>query len=446
MLISFSVENWMSFRDLTSFSMVGGRELQHKERVPRIKKYQTKILPIAALYGGNASGKTNFFEAIDFAKWLIVKGPKTDKSPIPVEIFKLDPLAIERPSSFIFEILINEIIYEYRFSVNRKKIIEEKLVRITSSNEWVLFDRQNQNIEFHKTIKKNKFLAFAFYGTDENQLFLNNSVSQKVPNFRNIYDWFEDTLTLIRPDSKFQGLDQFFNDNHPLNLSMKTILPHLDTGITGIGGETIPLETIKMTPEQKLELEEDLPEKGGILLYTTGQERFFVSRQDGEVIVTRMVTFHTDINGKDIKFDLSQESDGSVQVMELLPAIIDLVQPDSKKVYIIDEIDRSLHTLLTRELIEGFLMSCSNNSRSQLLFTTHDVLLMDQHLFRRDEMWVAERDTNGATKLFSFSDFSDIRNDKDIRRSYLSGRIGGIPRLLLSGALTTKIDDKKAEG
>lgn len=97
----------------------------------------------------------------------------------------------------------------------------------------------------------------------------------------------------------------------------------------------------------------------------------------------------------------------------------------------IDEVDRSLHTLLIRRLLEGYLTRCSHNSRSQLLFTTYNVLLMDQNLFRRDEMWIAERNAEGISSLLSFSEYKDVRYDKDIRKSYLQGRLGGIPRILL---------------
>ena len=99
-------------------------------------------------------------------------------------------------------------------------------------------------------------------------------------------------------------------------------------------------------------------------------------------------------------------------------------------VYVIDEVDRSLHTLLTRCLLEDYLASCGTNNRTQLLLTTHDVLLMDQRWMRRDEMWVTERDNSGASSLLSFSEYPDVRYDKDIRKSYLQGRLGGIPRIL----------------
>ena len=155
-----------------------------------------------------------------------------------------------------------------------------------------------------------------------------------------------------------------------------------------------------------------------------------------------MVTYHPKTDGTVAKFEIRQESDGSQRVIDLLPAFLELAAPGSKKVFVIDEVDRSLHTLLTRRLLQAYLASCSADSRTQLLLTTHDVLLMDQQLLRRDEMWVAERKLNGVSILVSFSDYKDVRYDKDIRKSYLQGRLGGIPRILLGGNFG-KIDDPK---
>jgi AAA15 family ATPase/GTPase len=130
---------------------------------------------------------------------------------------------------------------------------------------------------------------------------------------------------------------------------------------------------------------------------------------------------------------MEYESDGSRRMIDLLPVFLDLCMPNSKKVYVIDELDRSLHTLLTRNLLEGYLSSCSPESRSQLLFTTHDVLLMDQDLVRRDEMWITERTQSGTSTITSFSEFKDVRYDKDLRKSYLQGRLGGVPRVFFDG-------------
>ncbi len=115
-----------------------------------------------------------------------------------------------------------------------------------------------------------------------------------------------------------------------------------------------------------------------------------------------------------------------------MPAIIHLADTKHSKTYIIDEFDHSMHTMLVRSLLDYYLQSCSPSSRSQLLFTTHNLMLMDQDLFRRDELWLTERSEHSSTQLISLSEYKDVRNDKDIRKSYMKGSFGGIPKILLA--------------
>lgn len=432
MIISFSIENWMSFRDQATFSMIASRERQHGERVPKLGKYQTRVLPIAAIYGGNASGKTNFFEALYFAKTLVVKGSGID-SLIPIEPFRLDDEGTDRPSRFAFELLINETIYEFSFAVTRKTVIEERLVVITTTSEKVLYDRRDEAINFDASLAKDMFLKFAFEGTRDNQLFLTNSVSQKVDKFRPVYDWFKDTLNLVAPDSRFEPFDQFLDEEHPLYSAMNEMLQRLDTGIAHLGSEEVPFENIPFPGPIKTQLQEELEEGETV---RSINPHFVITREDGELIAKKMVSFHPKSNGTEAKFEIHQESDGSQRIIDLLPAFLDLSVQTPPKVYIIDEIDRSLHPLLIWQLLETYLANCSTGTRTQLLLTTHNVMLMDQQLLRRDEMWVAERDRFGVSSLFSFSEYKDVRYDKDLRKSYLQGRLGGIPRILSGDALT----------
>lgn len=435
MIISFTLENWMSFRHPVTFSMVASQERQHGERVPKLVNFQTRVLPVAALYGGNASGKTNFFKALDFARRLIVKGIPPDTS-IPVEAFRLDVNGPELPSRFSFQLLIDETLYEFSFALTRKAIVEEKLVQITNTQERVLYNRRNDTPNFDASLQSDQFLQFAFQGTRDNQLFLTNSVSQKVEIFRPVYDWFKNSLELVAPDSRFKPFEQFLDEGHPLYTTMNEMLPQLDTGIAHLGGEDIPFANIPMPEALKTQLQEDVKEGKAVRLRAAPtNERFIITRKDGELLAKKLITYHAKSDGTEVKFEVHQESDGSQRIIDLLPAFLEITTPHSKKVLVIDEIDRSLHTLLTRQVLEFYLTTCSTESRAQLLFTTHDVLLMDQELLRRDEMWVAERDNSGISNLFSVSDFKDARKDKDIRKSYLQGRLGGIPRILLARVL-----------
>ena len=444
MIISFSVENWMSFRDRTTFSMITSRERQHGERVPKLGKYRTRVLPIVAIYGGNASGKTNFFKALSFARTLVVEGTRPD-SLIPIETFLLDAEEKSRPSRFAFELLIDETIYNFSFVVTQKVVLEERLVKITSTSEKVLYDRRDGNPDFDVSLAKDPFLHFAFRGTRDNQLFLTNSVSQNIDNFRPIYDWFKDTLVLVAPDSRF-GSFEFFDEGHPLYEAMNEMLPRLDTGIAHLDSEEIPLENISIPEPLKTELQEEVKEGMAVRLLMEPQtNRIVVTRKDGELIAKRPVTFHPKSDGTEARFEIYQESEGSQRVIDLLPAFLELSAQVSQKVYVIDEIDRSLHPLLIRQLLEEYLSNCSIETRSQLLLTTHNVMLMDQQLLRRDEMWAAERDESGVSSLFSFSEYKDIRYDKDIRKSYLQGRMGGIPRIAPGGPFTNPHDTEEIE-
>jgi len=436
MIISFSVENWLSFRAPVTFSMIASRERQHGDRVTKLRKYKTRALPIAAIYGGNASGKTNLFKALSFAKMFIVKGTQPDNL-IPVEPFRLDGQSVDQPSRFSFELLIGEVIYDFSFAVSRAKVLEERLVEITSSSERVLYDRRKGAPNFDRSLARDQLLKFAFQGTRDNVLLLTNAVSQRVDHFRPVYDWFKSTLTLIAPDSRFEPFERFFDERHELYSTMNELLPLLDTGITKLGIEELPFENLPLPDTLRQSLQEEVREGMSVRLLTEPMhERFVVTRRDGALIAQKLVTYHTKADGTEVKFDLRQESDGSQRVIDLLPALLDLSAQRSKRVYVIDEIDRSLHTMLTRQLLEAYLGSCSTESRSQLLFTTHDAQLLDQELLRRDEMWVIERGAAGGSSLSSFSEFKDVRYDKDIRKSYLQGRLGGVPRLRLGGALS----------
>jgi AAA15 family ATPase/GTPase len=439
MIVRFSVQNWMSFRDKATFSMIATKERQHGTRIPYLKKYQTRILPIASIYGGNASGKTNLFKALNFMKQFVIRGTSLE-GMIAIEPFRLDSISHHQPSYFSIEILIEDDIYEYSFSSTRKNVLEEKLVLINANREKILFHRINGESHFHSSLHKNKRLNFVFQGTRDNQLFLTNSVHQKIENFRMVYDWFNETLELLAPDSRFESFEEFFQENHPLYRLMNIALSQLDTGIEQISGEVIPFENIIMPERMRLKLLEDLKEGQTVKITLDSlNERYAISRNNNQFIAKKLVTYHQSVDSNDqVKFEIHHESDGSQRLINLLPAFLEISSKTSKKVYVIDELDRSLHTILTHKLITSYLESCTETSASQLLFTTHDILLLDQNLFRRDEMWVVERQKEGSTHLYSFSDFKDVRYDKDIRKSYLQGRLGGIPHIISNQSLFTE--------
>ena len=432
MIVSFSIENWMSFRNRVTLSMVASRERQHGERLARLGKYQMRLLPAAVVYGGNASGKTNLFKALAFARTQVVRGTPPD-TRIPVRPFLLEKGFTKKPSRFEFELLIDEVIYAFSFAMTREKVLEERLVRVSSTGERQLYARRNGQMSFDKSLEEDPHLGFAFQGTRDNQLFLTNSVSQKLQQFRPIHDWFKDTLKMVAPDARFGSGVLFFDKDHPLTMTMNDMLGNLDTGIAHLGSEQVPSENIQIPEDLEGEIQEQLGEGRAVLVEDEANNQLLMTRKDGELVVMKRVAVHQMTDGTEANFEVSQESDGSQRLIDLLPAFLHLSSGNSRSVYVIDEVDRSLHTLLTRRLLEDYLTTRSGDTRTQLLLTTHDVLLMDQRWLRRDEMWVTERDASGVSSLFSFSEYRDVRYDKDIRKSYLQGRLGGIPRIVSPG-------------
>ena len=424
MIVRFSVANWMSFRDRVTLSMVASLERQHGDRVARIGRYPLRVLPVMALYGGNASGKTNLFKALSFARTQIVEGSRPD-ARIPVIPFLLDKDRAQQPTHFEFDLLIDEVVYAFSFSVTREKVIEERLVRVSSTSERTLYDRQDRKIEFDGSLEEEQlqFLRFVFRGTRDNQLFLTNSISQNVQDFRPIHDWFNETLQIVTPDIRFGLLS--FHASSAVAMKMSEMLSNYDTGISRMDNVRVPIEYIPEPVKNELQ---ELDEGESVHLAGPSGEYFRVTRKDGKLIASKCVTVHR-TDDAEISFDLTRESDGSQRLIDLLPAFLDLSSGASERVYVVDEMDRSLHTLLTRQLLERYLAGCTAETRTQLLFNTHDVLLMDQRWLRRDEMWITERGAAGDSGLFSFSEYRDVRYDKDLRKSYLQGRLGGIPRI-----------------
>ena len=159
---------------------------------------------------------------------------------------------------------------------------------------------------------------------------------------------------------------------------------------------------------------------------------YLITRLNGELIFEKLTACHkaSTPNGETAEFELSHESEGTQRILDLLPAFVELENHAIPKVFVIDEIDLQLHTMATRRLIKLFTDTRAKESRSQILATTHDLFLMDQKFLRRDEMWLAERNPKTETsRLVSVNGFLKTRKSLDLRKFYLSGKMGGIPAI-----------------
>lgn len=424
----------MSFRDSATLSMVASEEKQHGHRVPTLNAYNLSVLPIGVIYGGNASGKTNLLKALNFAKKLIVKG-SDDDGRIPTIPFMTNSTSCNLPTRFHFELLIDDAVYEYSFSVTNSAVIEEKLIIDTgdggSDDGQVLFNRQDNTIDIFdigKDTEEYHYLKTLAKLTRSNQLFLTSVCIQNITILRPIYNWFLDKLTLVAPDARFGPFKIFFDEGHPFYKKINEMLSCLDVGVTRIGVEEIPFESI---PRQviKNQLETYLNEgQSTIFMDVLSNMHYIVTRKGYELIAKKLFTYHQRCDGNEEKFDMCLESDGLRRVIELLPSFLDLSHNSSQKIYVIDDADLGLHTLITHSLLDAYLNTCSASSRSQLLLTTHDALLIDNDLLRCDEMWFVERNFDGPSHLMSICQYIDVTDDKDIVKRHLRGKMGGIPK------------------
>ena len=445
MLIGFRVENWKSFKNPISFSMVKTPERQHGERIPRIGKDRMGILPVAAIYGGNASGKTNLFSALYFMKEFVSQQRGRNEST-GAKPFLLSDATRTGLTKFTARVLAkDDVVYELSFSLDAKHVEDETLLRVDGGRDQVLYHRVagNKNPRVSPLLGSNKKrLEGIFEGTQDNQLFLSDTVFRKCDAFQQVFDWFSEDLQLISPTATYSAFQEYI-----ANTKMAEILGRLDTGVVDIGGSDVALSDLHLPSEIVDRLPKDLGAEGSTAtLENDSGLRYVVSNgPGGGLSVKELVTHHQKDDNSTMDFHMSQESDGTQRLMDLLPAFLSVANPASRRVYVVDELDRSLHTLLTRSLLESYLGCCSANSRAQFIFTTHDALLMDQHLLRRDEIWVTERRKDGSSALFSFSEFKDARKDNDIRKSYLQGRLGGVPRIFLDDVLGCSVFQGQGE-
>ncbi|MCB5253864.1 MAG: ATP-binding protein [Candidatus Cloacimonadaceae bacterium] len=435
MLLSFSFSNWKSFRDETSFSMVAGREERFTQRLPIVGKYKLKALPTAAIYGANASGKSAFISALRFARQFIIQGSEPD-AQIDLKPYLLDKEYLDKPSSFAFTFLIGEDIYRYSFSLSTDKVISESLVLILKTTESKVFSREAGKDRAKVQINSRRVMpeertTLKMIGDRtirNNQLFLTSTIYQACNTFKPIYDWLKYKLQIIGPDSIYVPVCNLANEQNKNKYS--SLLNALDTGIVELGLTEANLSESRKRHLQDL-YKDQLKEGRGILLSEYGnKDRIAIQVSKDKVEANMLISKHWDSLENPVDFTFGMESDGTNRLLDILPAFVQLIE-DSGMVFVIDELDRSLHTLVSKALIKYFLDTCSKNSRNQLIFSTHDVMLMDQALLRRDELWITDRSLEGASSLYSFSDYKDIRADKDIRKAYLQGNLMGVPNILM---------------
>ena len=439
MLLKYIVSNFKSIGHSVEFSMIPTDDNTDERFLTKLKtKYgDVDVLRRGAFFGPNASGKSTFVESIRFAKEYITDGQKSGKNT-GVRQFKGNIEVLQETSLFQFVFYLDKYkaVFEYGFSLTPKRVSEEWLMLNTDKGFVPLFTRTTDEngvtdidieAEFDESNSKDRQLADILKASmkenQKNQLFLYKLKENGIKRAERIVEWFE-SLQIIFPNSKIKWLPMRVREDEDFREFLSECLKKLDTGVNSISAAQREIdfqdfaEKINLDKEIVDEIENN---KSGIF-NLGGKYYIFFEKNDKTVLI--QLKFEHKLNDKSVKFNIDDESDGTKRLLDLLPILFQMNRK-SNAIYFVDEIDRSLHTKLSKYILKTFVEN-SQNQLSQIIFTAHDVNLINLRDFSKEEIWFIEKNNMGETALKPFSDFQ-TNDSQDIIKDYLNGRFGAVP-------------------
>ena len=438
MLLRYIVENFKSIGKEIEFTMFPSKDIKDKKFISTLetRNGNWEVLKRAAFFGPNASGKSNFIKSLAFVKNFILEGQLSEKA-IRIEQFKGNSEELDNKSLFQFMMYIDGEVYEYGFVIDRKQVYEEWLMILTEDDLKPIFKRETSKdgitkIELSECSKR-------FFNEDENEVarVLVKGFSEKQKNLlylsklnenandiaSKIIDWFK-RIQIIFPTTKVQALPIRIKQDNLLREFISKKLEILDTGVTNVtvSEEKNSLEEIREKLRLPEEIVQDIEDTEHGIVVLNGKYYIFIE-ENGEKSFGQL-KFEHKLENKIVDFDIDDESDGTQRVVDLLPMLFRL-EEKKNTMYFIDELDRSLHTKISKYLIQYFL-EANEGFNNQLFFTSHDINLLTLDDLIQDEIWFIEKNRLGETKLKPFSNFS-IEEGQNALKDYLNGRFGAIP-------------------
>lgn len=386
MLIQFRFKNYKSFRDETIFDMSATSQREHNDFL--IEKNGNKLLPVAAIFGGNANGKSNFIEAFFNMMYCIVSTYdffREEELPVEPYIFNKN---IE-PTAFEVTIAINNTEYKYGFALDEEKIYQEWLMqrpfKKTSVADYKkLFEREGNEITLYNEFKEYEQLKFL---VKEKNLFFSILGRRGEGITREIYDWVINfNFEMDYGDMEQYILKDLYEDEE-LFEQIKREIKEVDPCIQDM---IITEEISKISNKEFYELE----------------------------------TIHK-ISGEEFNCPFVIESEGTKKLFCLYYNIYDALYNGG--VLFVDELDSKLHSLVLKHIINLFNNKETNPNNAQIVFTCHNTWCLDRKILRRDQIWFITKEKDCASKIYALSDFKDVRSDLDYNKAYLSGKFGAIP-------------------
>ena len=449
MLIRFNVKNFLSFnaRDndkSEEFSMIAGKVRSKKEHIYDDGK--NKLLKFAAVYGANAAGKSNLVKAIEFMRHTVVHGLPNGHTN---QYCKASSSNKDKASYFEMEILLNGRYYSYGYEVvlSQSRFVSEWLVELNADNtEKILFERNIQNGTYHLgAALKQKGLVdtlniYAEDICDDSSILFLSIMNQNKKNLyqkyekacilQDVFYWIRNQLDVNFPNHPISDYSYLARTNNVDEVCR--IISAFGTGITGFRMVDVPVEKVlgELSQEFRQRIISDIEKKQAearndkdnaeiTLVMRSSKDFFIITIDQSDTINCQTIEFSH--GSSDALFQLSEESDGTVRILDLLEILL----AGENKIYVIDELDRCLHPSLSYKFVETYLQ-IAKEKNIQLIVTTHESRLMDFDLLRRDEIWFVDKRANGESDIYSLEEYN-ARFDQKIDKAYLEGRYGGVP-------------------
>ncbi|ODT24699.1 ATP-binding protein [Hyphomicrobium sp. CS1BSMeth3] len=412
MLLEFRLRNYRSFGEESTFSLVASSDREHAET--NLTATGVAALPRAlrsgVVYGANASGKSNLLRAMLFMRNVVLGSFSLQPTQkLNVQPFLLDEQLKTEPTLFEVTVILEGVRYQYGFKLTPDRIVGEWLFVYPKSKAQRWLDR-NYDAKTDKDVYETTSFLLGQKkawqdATRPNALFLSTAVQLNSEQLAPLHRWFADYL-IVHLDGGHIPYDFTTRmvQEAEGELAIRSMMGSADLAIASIGAE-------KRKGFQQM-FQFDL---------ATGRANS--KREEGELLFP---IFEHRAGKTTAKFEYADESQGTQKLFSLAGPILDILKHG--KVLVIDELDRSLHPLLVRQIVNTFHDPEQNKRGAQLVFTTHDTSLLDGHLLRRDQIWLAEKQQDQSSALVPLTEFAP-RKGEALEKGYLSGRYGGVPIL-----------------
>lgn len=442
MLIEYKVSNFKSIGHEVVFSMVpdDGIEIKPDDVIELTTREGDKVnvLKKAVLFGANASGKTTLIESIEFLSGYLREDINTGKV-FNIPTFKGNFKDLEGITSFDISFFSDAVIYRYELKLNSLGVVYEALSYLSNDKYNCIFNRKEKDNQIEVE-------GFDFFTPEERDIipllsktignqqkaksFLYKLHDNNVKSIEKAYAWLSG-LIFVFPTSKYAVKAVRISEDENYRMSLSNYLKKYDTGIEKTYADTSMSLDDAVTrygmPRKVVEEIYEIAKKsessdiGNLLEFDN--DLFDIRIKNGKIVVCKIRNFHK-LNNNEVTLDLTEESSGTRRLFDLIP-LLDIV--NHANVIFVDELDRSLHTAVVKAFLYDVIVKLTN---TQFIFTSHNVNLLEDNIFRFDEIWFLQKNKVGETKMCSLSEYN-LPNErkKTLISDYLNGRFGGIPHI-----------------